>query len=92
MLTLKQRVHEAKSLLTQEFKEKRVTREYAKKRIAEMDRTLESIAYVSGIIADQFKIGYHDNRILQNVAHILQANQIHESNAKEYLKYLNERA
>ena len=92
MLTLKQRVHEAKALLTQEFKEGRVTREYARKRISAMDKTLESIAYVSGIIADQFKTGYHDNRIIENISHVLQANEIHVSHAKEYLKYLNERA
>ena len=92
MLTLKQRVHEAKALLAQEFKEKRVTKEYAKKRIAEMDKTLEAIAYISGIIADQFKMGYHDNRIMENVKHILEAHEFHESHAREYLKYLNERA
>ena len=92
MFTLKNSIYKAKSLLTQEFKAKRITREYAKERIAEMDKTLESIAYVSGIIADQFKTGYHDNRIIENILHILQANEIHVSHAKEYLKYLNERA
>ena len=92
MFTLKNSIHEAKSLLAQEFKAKRITREYAKERIAEMDKTLESIAYVSGIIADQFKMGYHDNRIMENVKHILDSHEFHESHAREYLKYLNERA
>ena len=92
MLTLKQRVHEAKALLTQEFKEGRVTKEYTKKRISEMDTTLESIAYICGIIEYQFKMGYHDNRIMENVEHILCSHEFHESHAREYLKYLNERA
>ena len=92
MLTLKQRVHEAKTLLTKEFKEKRVTREYAKARITEMDRTLESIAYICGIIEYQFQMGYHDNRIMENIEHILEAHEFHESHAREYIKYLNERA
>ena len=92
MLTLKQRVHEVKALLTQEFKEKRVTKEHAKKRIAEMNTTLEGIAYICGIIEYQFKMGYHDNRIMENIEHILEAHEFHESHAREYLKYLNERA
>ena len=92
MLTLKQRVHEAKALLTKEFKEKRVTKEYARKRISEMNTTLESIAYICSTIEYQFKMGYHDNRIIENVKHILEAHEFHERHAREYLKYLNERA
>ncbi len=91
MLTLKQRVHEAKSLLAQEFKAKRITREYAKERISEMEKTLESIEYICGTIEYQFRMGYHDNRIIENVKHILDSHEFHESHAREYLKYLNEK-
>ena len=91
MFTLKNSIHEAKSLLAQEFKAKGITREYAKERISEMEKTLESIEYICGMIEDQFKIGYHDNRIVENLKHTLEEHEFHESHAREYLKYLNER-
>ena len=89
MLTLEKRLNETKEQIKASYKASLESRKEKKELVKSIDRQLDTIVYIKEVIYDQFKIGYHDNRIIENVQGLLNENKIDISHAIEFLQFLN---
>jgi hypothetical protein len=89
MITLEKRLREGKEQLRLSYKASLEGRKEKKELVKSIDKQLDEIVYIKEVIYDQFKVGYHDNRILENIQGLLNNNKIDTSHAIEYLQFLN---
>lgn len=89
MITLEKRLNEAKEQIKTSYKLSLDGRKEKKELVKNIDRQLDAIVYIKETIYDQFKVGYHDDRILENIQDLLNSNKINTSHAVEYLQFLN---
>ena len=89
MIRLEKRLNEAKEQIKTSYKSSLDGRIEKKELVKTIDKQLDTIAYIKEVVYDQFKAGYHDDRILENIQGLLNYNKIDTSHAVEYLEFLN---